>query len=376
MKETMRGWRAPVLMAGLACVLFRASACGAWETAGPGYAWKFPRDHGSHPDFRTEWWYYVGHLRDAGGKRYGFQLAFFRVGLDPAVENPSAFTPRNLYFSHFAVSDLSGGRFWYADRMDRPGPGLAGASQGRLDLRLEDWKACREGGGHRLEASAGPFGLDLKVWSPFPPVLQGDRGYSRKGSGKGNASLYYSFPLLYAGGTLRAGNQDQPVTGKAWMDHEFFSGGLDGDETGWNWFGLQMDDGTELMVYFLRDKDGGFDPASAGTWVSTSGKGTRLRAAQIRAVPLQNWKSPATGGVYPIQWLLDIPSLGLSLHVGADLPDQELRTPRTTGVDYWEGSVHVDGLRAGKKIKGSGYLELTGRDKPFGGFSGDGGGTH
>lgn len=341
---------------------------GEYRPAAPGYHWKFPRDHGSHPDYRTEWWYYVGHLRDGEGKRYGFQLTFFRVGLDPGVDNPSSFTPRDLYFAHFAVSDLSAGKFWYAQKFNRPGPGLAGAATGGLDVFNEDWRAWHEDNGHHLKAEGDGYGLDLEVQSPFPALLQGARGFSRKGTSKGNASLYYSFPLLTARGTLRVGGAVRPVEGKAWMDHEFFSGAMDPDETGWSWFGLQLGDATELMLYLMRQKDGSFNPASCGTFVNAMGKATPLKHSDVQARVLEKWKSPVSGAEYPVRWAIRVPKLGLDVEVAADLKDQELDTAASTRVTYWEGSVHVSGRRAARKIGGEGYMELTGCDGKFGGF--------
>ncbi len=338
----------------------------SYVIAKPNYKWQFPFDHGAHPNYKTEWWYYTGHLKDRQGKRYGFELAFFRVGLDRTVENPSAFTPRDLYFSHFAVSDLSAKKFWYAEKMNRSGPGLAGASEGRMNLWNENWLIWRNGPGHHLKADGDIYGLDLTVSSPIPPVLEGMRGYSRKGSLPENASLYYSFPWFVADGNLRVGADIKPVHGKAWMDHEFFSGSLDPDEAGWDWFGLQFSDDTELMLCLMRQKDGTFQPVSSGTFINKAGKSVHLGPGAFQTKILDYWKSPRTGAVYPIHWKIVVPSQRLSLDVAASMPDQELDTAKSTQVVYWEGAVDINGTKAGKDIKGEGYMELTGYDKPFG----------
>jgi predicted secreted hydrolase len=345
--------------------LGRSWAQDTYTIAKPNYHWQFPTDHGSHPKYKTEWWYYVGHLKDTQGKRYGFELAFFRVGLDRKAANPSAFTPEDLYFSHFAISDIGAKKFWYAEKMNRTGPGLAGASQGRMNLWNENWQIWRDGPGHHLKADGDLYGLDLIVQSPIPAVLEGAKGYSPKGSGKENASLYYSFPSFMADGNLRVGNELKPVHGKAWMDHEFFSGDMDPNEVGWSWFGLQLSDNTELMIYLMRQKDGTFHPASAGTFITASGKSIHLNQAAFQTKVLETWKSPHTGAVYPIHWQITIPSQRLNLDVVASFNDQELDTAKSTQVVYWEGSVDINGVKAGKDIKGEGYMELTGYDKAF-----------
>jgi predicted secreted hydrolase len=326
----------------------------------PGYAWKFPYDHGNHPSYRTEWWYYTGHLTTPEGKRFGFELTFFRQGLTRQVDNPSAFTARDLYFAHFALSDISEKKFWFAQKMNRPGPGLAGAKTGGVDVWNEGWRVFHEAPGHHLTAQEGPYSIDLKLASPFAPTLEGKGGFSLKGGSQ--ASHYYSFPLMTVTGNLGIKGKTQAVTGQAWMDHEFFSGDLSPRETGWDWFGLQLSDGTELMLYRLRLVQGGVSQASSGTFIDRAGKALHLQAADFRAQALESWKSPRTGVVYPTRWLIQIPKLQLSFEVGADFPDQELDTAKSTQVLYWEGSVSLAGKRGLTPIKGEGYMELTGYD--------------
>jgi predicted secreted hydrolase len=353
----------------LAFFWFWVSEGNAWappadgfSLARPGYAWKFPSDHGNHPSYRTEWWYYTGHLKTPDGKRYGFELAFFRQALSRQVDNLSSFTPRDLYFAHFALSDLTAKQFWFAEKLNRPGPGLAGAKSGGVEVWNENWRAFHEAPGHHLIAEEGSHSIDLKLASPFPPTLEAKGGYSVKGAGLGNASLYYSFPLMTVTGNLGINGKTQPVVGQAWMDHEFFSGDLSPEETGWDWFGLQLSDGTELMLYRLRLKAGGLSPVSSGTFIDRAGKAVHLQAADFRAQALESWKSPQTGVVYPTRWLVQIPKLQLSFEVGADFHGQELDTAASTRILYWEGSVSLTGNRGLKPIKGEGYMELTGYD--------------
>ncbi|MGH7738770.1 MAG: lipocalin-like domain-containing protein [bacterium] len=337
-----------------------AWSAGDFVPAKPGYAWKFPRDHGSHPDYQTEWWYYTGHLKTPEGKRYGFELTFFRQGLARNVDNTSSFTATDLYFAHFAVSDLGAKTFWYAQKMNRPGPGLAGAAPGGVSVWNEDWRAFHDGPGHRLQAHGDGRSIDLLLQSPFPAVLNGPRGYSVKGPGE--ASLYYSFPRMSVTGTLGMGGKTFPVKGQAWMDHEFFTDGLNPQATGWDWFGLQFSDGTDLMLYRLRLQNGKVSPYSAGTFTDARGHATHLIAADFQAQALESWKSPHTGAIYPTRWLIQIPKLKLAFEVGADFPDQELNTAQSTRVVYWEGSVRLSGKRGLKPVKGEGYMELTGYD--------------
>jgi predicted secreted hydrolase len=249
--------------------------------------------------------------------------------------------------------------------MNRNGPGLAGASEGRMNIWNENWQAWREGPGHHLRADGDIYGLDLIVQSPIPAVLEGQHGYSRKGSSPENASLYYSFPWFIANGKIRVAGDTKFVSGKAWMDHEFFSGDMDPTEAGWDWFGLQLSDDTELMIYLMRNKDGSFHPVSSGAFINKSGKSTHIYFADIHTKILDYWKSPKTGAVYPIHWQVIVPSQRLKLDINASLPDQELDTTKSTQVIYWEGAVDITGTKAGKDISGDGYLELTGYDKPF-----------
>ena len=317
----------------------------------------FPEDHGPHPDFRTEWWYYTGNLKTPAGRHVGFQLTFFRVALAPAAEpRASAWATRQLYVAHFAVTDTAGGRFHAASRVSRAAMELAGAEAAPFRVWVEDWSAQGDGMSTRLRASEGDVALDLSVSAGKPVVLQGDRGLSRKGAEPGNASLYYSFTRMPARGVIRLGADTLEVTGEAWMDREWSTSALGAGVEGWDWFAVQLDDGRELMVYLLRRQDGAVDPFSAGTLVAVDGTSRRLDAADVRIETLAHWTSQRSGVRYPARWRLSVPSAELRLEIEPRLADQEL----IVGTRYWEGAVAVAGSAAGRPIAGQGYVELVG----------------
>jgi predicted secreted hydrolase len=317
----------------------------------------FPEDHGPHPDFRTEWWYYTGNLRMATGRHLGFQLTFFRVALAPVSERrASGWATRQLYFAHFAVTDTVGRRFHNFSRISRAALGLAGAEASPFRVWVENWSAEGDGSSARLRASSGEVAIDLEVAAAKPPVLQGDRGLSRKGPEPGNASFYYSFTRMPARGIVRLGGETLEVTGQAWMDREWSTSGLGPDVQGWDWFALQLDDGRELMFYLLRRRDGTPDPFSAGTLVAADGTARPLEARDVRVEPLAHWTSPRSGVRYPTRWRVNVPSDELQLEIEPRLADQELMV----GTRYWEGAVTVAGSAAGRPIAGQGYVELVG----------------
>jgi predicted secreted hydrolase len=317
----------------------------------------FPEDHGPHPDFRTEWWYYTGNLKTAGGRHLGFQLTFFRVALAPRTEpRASAWATRQLYVGHFAVTDTAGGRFHAASRVSRAALGLAGAEATPFRVWVERWSAEGDGESVRLRASEGDVALDLALSPAKPVVLQGDRGLSRKGSEPGNASLYYSFTRMPASGVVRLGAQTLEVSGEAWMDREWSTSALGEGVEGWDWFAVQLDDGRELMVYVLRRRDGTVDPFSAGTLVAADGTARRLEAGDVQVETLAHWTSPRSGVRYPARWRLRVPSAELRLEIVPRLADQEL----SVGTRYWEGAVAVTGTAGAWSVTGQGYVELVG----------------
>jgi predicted secreted hydrolase len=317
----------------------------------------FPADHGPHPDFRTEWWYYTGNLRTAAGRHVGFQLTFFRVALAPgAIVRASAWGTRQLYVGHFAISDIAGRRFHAFSRSSREALGLAGASAVPFRVWLEDWFAEGDGSSARLRASEGNVALDVVVTAAKPPVPQGENGLSRKGAEPGNASFYYSFTRMPARGTVRLGAETLEVTGDAWMDREWSTSALGADVEGWDWFALQLEDGRDVMFYLLRRRDGTIDPFSAGTLVGSNGTVTALRAADVRVEALAHWTSPRSGVRYPARWRVSVPSAALQLQIEPRQPDQELNV----GTRYWEGAVSISGSAGERPVAGQGYVELVG----------------
>ena len=335
----------------------------SWRLASPTYELSFPRDHAAHPDYRIEWWYYTGNLSTREGRRFGYQLTFFRVGVDPNPVNPSQWTVRDLHMAHLAITDIDGGVHRVAERLNRAGVGWAGASTDRLDVWNENWRATASDRTHRLQAmdanQSGRLLLDLRLDSDMEPVLHGDQGFSQKGEDIGNASHYYSFTRLTTQGRLEVDGEAFDVTGISWMDHEFGSSFLEADQAGWDWFSIQLNDGTDLMVYTLRDLDGRADIRSSGTVVTSEGI-THLKSDDVRLSPRRRWISSVSGAAYPVDWHIDIPSLGLKLEVSAAIDAQELVTAQSTGVTYWEGAVGATGTHDGVLVSGEGYLEMTG----------------
>ena len=362
----MRYWRAAALFwLILAATLQGQTGGGAttpdgWRQAAAGYDWAFPRDHGSHPPYRIEWWYYTGNLEAAGGRRFGYQVTFFRVGVDPAPENPSRWAVRDLYMAHLALTDLAGRRHLTAERLDRGGLGWAGARTGTLDVWNGDWRAALDGERHRLEARDGEFGVELYLDPGKAPARHGLDGFSRKGPAAGNASYYYSLTRMPTRGRVLLDGEWTDVTGSSWMDHEFGTSFLEPGQVGWDWFSIQLDDGSDLMVFQLRRTDGQPDEHSAGTWVAPDGETTPLVRDDVRLLPGRRWTSPSSSAAYPVEWRVELPGLQAGFDVVAALDAQELHTDASTGVTYWEGAVDVSGQIGGRPVTGRGYLEMTG----------------
>jgi len=325
----------------------------------------FPLDHGPHPSFRTEWWYWTGNLRTPGGpagasRRFGFQLTFFRTALAPAVApRESAWGARDAYLAHLALSDIDGTRFHARDRWARGALDLAGATADPFKVWLGDWVAELHGASGwplRLRAGETDFGIDLTLSPGKPPVLQGEQGLSRKSAQPGNASYYYSLTRMPVSGTVRLGAAMVPVEGLAWMDRERSTSALGRDQVGWDWFALQLDDGRELMLYRLRQRDGGIALESSGTLVAVDGTTRTFDREAVEVLVLERWTSPRGGTQYPAAWRLRVPSASLDVVVTPLLRDQEL----DLAVRYWEGAVRVDGTSDGHAVGGAGYVELVG----------------
>src|SRR4029077_9615543 len=269
----------------------------------------FPADHGPHPEFRTEWWYYTGNLATAEGRRFGFQLTFFRSALAPpgAPARASAWATRQAWLAHFTVSDVEGKRFHSFERWSRDAAGLAGAQGEPFKLWARDWSAA---GAPvfpmRLQAAEGEVAIDLLLQQGKPPVLQGERGLSRKSAQPGDASYSYSLTRMPTAGSVRVGGERFVVTGASWMDREWSTSSLAADQVGWDWFALQLADGSDLMLYRLRRRDGSGDPASSGTVIGPEGTPRPLGLADFQVESIGEWRSPRSGArgpvKYPARW--------------------------------------------------------------------------
>lgn len=340
---------------------------GGWKRAEAGYEWRFPRDHWAHSGYKTEWWYFTGHLDDvsSGEPRFAYQVTFFKVGLAPeAAEYDSNWSTDSLVMGHLALSDLQTERHLFSESIQRVAPGLAGiglepdptlvwvkappGSDGRWSL---EWT----GEGFRMTArdERRDYALSLTAEPGKPLIFQGPEGLSRKGEGSAQASLYYSFTRLETEGVVSVGDEQVRVRGQSWMDKEFGSNMLSKSQVGWDWFSLQFDDGQELMLYVLRDPEGGVDHAS-GTWVLPDASVEYFDASAWELEVLERWTSPR-GGRYPVAWTLKVGER--KFEVRAAFPDQENRGTLIDDLAYWEGAVRIteDGAPAGR-----GFVEMTG----------------
>jgi len=373
--------------------------------------WTFPRDHGAHRAYATEWWYATGILRTREGRRFGYELTFFRRGLVPrpgrrgheaggSARGPrTAATPepgpaaaaaravsqsgerspsqtpsspwraRDLILAHAAVTDVAGRRFVVADRLERAAHGWAGADTLGMDVWIGDWRAAAAEGGFALrvppESTGGSLGLDVRLASTRPPVLHGRGGLSPKDAGpRPHASWYVSLPRLQTRGSLTVEGESFEVSGHTWMDHEFFSGGLAEGQVGWDWFSARLEDGRDLMLFRVRSREGGGDHV-AGTVTSADGLSSRaLRIRRAEFEPLERWTSPSTGATYPVAWRVRLPAEGLELRTRTPLVDQEVETEAGVGFAYWEGLAEYTGSWSGERVRGEGYVEMTGYDAP------------
>jgi predicted secreted hydrolase len=337
----------------------------SFQPALPGYEFAFPRDHGSHDEYKTEWWYYTGHLTADDGKRYGFELTFFRVGVDRATGNgqqATNWTLRNLSLAHFAVTDVAAKDFRYYEKFNRSSPFTANAAADKLEVFNEGWRATTlADGSWHLVAAGGRDSIDLVLTSRKPPAINGENGVSVKAQGAGFASHYYSLTRLEVRGSING----RRCRGLAWMDHEFGSSALRENQQGWDWFSIQLDNDTELMLYQIRRTDGTADETSSGSLVTTDGDVIHLRREDVRIAPIGTWRSPHTRARYPMGWRVTVPKFGIALVLQPLLRDQELVTKGSTRVTYWEGAVDVSGSAGNVSARGSGYVEMTGYDRAF-----------
>ncbi|HEX3844063.1 MAG TPA: lipocalin-like domain-containing protein [Steroidobacteraceae bacterium] len=384
MRFQPRALAAALLAVSVSCAL--AAAADLTPGGPPAYAQaiaprplEFPRDQGPHPDFRQEWWYLTGNLDGADGHRFGFELTIFRFALPPDSPRPavgassadaesSPWRTKQIYLGHFAVTDVARHRFRFITKLSRGALGLAGARADPFRVWIGNWQmgqsaaqestAIESSPAHaewQLQAAGQGYVLSLTAQPLMGPVLNGKRGVSRKSGEPGNATYYYSIPRVSVQGTISRDGRPLQVHGLAWLDREWGSGSLGPQEVGWDWFGLQLDDGSCLMFYSLRDRNGSEDPYSAGTWVESDGRARPLSRGDIRIQVLDHWTDPR-GARYPSRWRAVAPALGLDVTVRPLLADQEL----LTSPKYWEGAVDVSGTRRGRPITGRGYVELVG----------------
>ena len=335
----------------------------------------FPQDHASHAGYQTEWWYVTGNVRDAEGHDYGYQFTIFRRAMDPktAAERgrSSDWAPTDFYLGHLAISDIGSKAFYFEEDLLRGAAGLAGATDVAafkpsepIRVWLRDWELVRTEHGWTIKAARGDIALDLTLIESLAPVTHGrpgEEGLSHKGPLPGQASYYYSVPQLKTTGTMTIGKKTVTVKdGVSWMDHEFGSNQLSKDQAGWEWFAVELEDGSALMLYILRKADGSIEPASSGTWTSPDGKSVHLPLEAIKATPLNSWTSPKTARRYTLAWRIELPGRDTSLELRTQQDDQEVRSQKTAGISYYEGAVNVSGTISGKSVTGRGYLEITG----------------
>ena len=322
-----------------------------YRLALPGYHFEFPRDHFNHPDFQTEWWYYTGNLRTAEGRRFGFELTFFRQAI-ARPETTGTWDINDVWMAHLALSDIQGRQFLHTERLNRSGPGIAGADLAQARVWNGNWHSqWTAEGTQMLEAIADRFSFDLSLKPEKPPVTNGVNGVSQKAEGAGKASHYISFTRLKTSGTVVLDGKQFAVEGSTWMDHEFFSHQLDAGQTGWDWFSMQLEDGAELMLYRLRRAQGPPDPYSAGTYVDPQGHSRHLSASDFTVTPGKTWTH------YPVEWTVEVPSMNFRAQVTTPLPQQEITG---SGSTYWEGAIDIDATQSGNRLRGVGYLEMTG----------------
>lgn len=321
----------------------------------------FPRDHGPHPGYKNEWWYWTGNLTDSTGTPYGYELTLFRFALTPPPSDSATartdgrgWRTNQFYMGHFAVTNGANETFHAFERFSRGGGGLAGAQAAPFRVWLDNWSMRSVGDSTfpvQLQAQAENVGIDLTVRPEKPMVLQGNRGLSQKGPGSGNASYYYSYTRLASTGRLVTGGDTVEVSGTSWLDREWSTSALGPNQEGWDWFALQLEDGRDLMYYQLRNDDGSASRFSEGTLVAPDGTTHPLHREDVQIDVLDTWTSPDGTHTYPIEWSLQIPSKNLDLHVQALIPNQEL----DVSVRYWEGAVRMNG-----SAQGQGYVEMTG----------------
>ncbi len=351
-------------------LIFAPSPCfpaSPWSLALPGWQYEFPRDHQPHRDFKTEWWYFTGNLHDTDGRRFGYQVTFFRQGIRPPAdrgETASDLIVNDLPFAHFCISDPEGHRFLFQQKISRGAFEQAGFGQSNRLAWIDDWSLhLHADQSFKLQASSDAAALVLDLANTKPSwTIHGIDGVSQKAIGEGRASHYYSGTRLRTGGTLTLENKHFAVTGESWFDHEWATNQLTPEQAGWDWFSVQLDDGSELMLYQMRLRSGATDPASSGTYINASGQTRHLVRDDYHLEPLQFWTSKKSGARYPVSWRISVPNIDLQLELTTPIPNQELALESIT---YWEGMIDLHGTNEGHPTRGHGYLELTGYASPL-----------
>lgn len=343
----------------LALTAFTASG-DEWRLALPGWNFEFPRDHSPHEQFKTEWWYFTGNVADESGHRFGYQLTFFRQGIRPKATPPAAtsrFVIDSLKFAHFALTDVAARQFRFQQKLSRGAFGDAGFGGEKLAW-IDDWRLeLNASGDFILHGASADAAIDLTLTNAKPWAIHGLDGVSQKAAGEGRASHYYSGTRMKTRGKVTIAGRESSVAGESWFDHEWATNQLTPQQSGWNWFSLQFADGSELMLYQMRLRDGGIDPTSSGTFIDAAGKTTHLTRESYELVPEKFWTSKATSARYPIAWKLRVPTLNLTAEITTPVEAQELALPP---IAYWEGLIDVTGQRDDRALKGHGYMELTG----------------
>lgn len=322
---------------------------------------EFPKDHGAHNDFQTEWWYYTGNLATESGRRFGYQLTFFRRAVVPPemrIDRPSDWSVEQVYLAHFSLTDVQTGQFYANEKIGRGAAGLAGAvGEPAYQVWLDEWQVVQVGENeYLLQAKTDQVAVELQLINRKGEILQGEEGYSRKGEEAGNASYYISQTRLETRGKITVSDIDYTVSGLSWMDHEFSNSALGEDQVGWDWFSLQLNNDTEIMLFTLRKEDGSIDRFSSATLILADGRAQRFNANQFIVEVKEQWLSPKTGAVYPSRWQIFIPEVDILLDVRPLIPDQEL----VVSYIYWEGAVFAQGNMGDRAVSGYGYVELTG----------------
>jgi predicted secreted hydrolase len=346
----------------IALFLLAAPAVAQYKDAFPGYRYEFPRDYFNHPQYQTEWWYYTGNIRSTDGHRFGFELTFFRQGVDPDHKADGAWHIADVYVAHLALSDLDDGNFVHSERTNRAGPGIAGISEPNGRIWNGNWPVSWHGEEQMLQAIDERFSLQFTLRSKKPTIIHGENGVSQKAPGPGRASHYLSLTRLNTSGEIQLGGRKFQVTGTTWMDHEFFTHQLERNQVGWDWMSIQLEDDTELMLFRIRRQDGSIDPYSAGTFVDSDGGTTHLHNDDFTLEPIASvWTSPSTHATYPLRWKILVPRLGIALESSTSLPSQEIVSERFLP-SYWEGAVVFTGRKGATLAQGVGYVEMTGYD--------------